>query len=61
MYVLQCDTCLCWQHGECYNIVNENAVPDKYICFLCDNPYLERSSYKYRHHQDWLKEGRIPR
>ncbi|CAL4105243.1 unnamed protein product, partial [Meganyctiphanes norvegica] len=59
--MLQCDICLCWQHGECYNIVNENAVPDKYICYLCDNPYLERSSYKYRHHQDWLKEGRIPR
>ncbi|XP_071538942.1 uncharacterized protein [Panulirus ornatus] len=59
--MLQCDVCLCWQHGACYNIVGEDQVPDKYICSLCDHPKLERSSHKFRHHQDWLKEGRLPR
>nr|XP_045620877.1 uncharacterized protein LOC123772060 isoform X3 [Procambarus clarkii] len=59
--MLQCDVCLCWQHGACYNIVGEDQVPDKYICSLCDHPKLERSSNKFRHHQDWLKEGRLPR
>ncbi|XP_050716944.1 uncharacterized protein LOC126998827 isoform X4 [Eriocheir sinensis] len=59
--MLQCDVCLCWQHGDCYNIVGEDQVPDKYICSLCDHPRLERSSHKFRHHQDWLKEGRLPR
>ncbi|XP_042226418.1 uncharacterized protein LOC121869233 isoform X2 [Homarus americanus] len=59
--MLQCDVCLCWQHGACYNIVGEDQVPDKYICSLCDHPRLERSSHKFRHHQDWLKEGRLPR
>lgn len=59
--LFQCDVCLCWQHGDCYNIVGEDQVPDKYICSLCDHPRLERSSHKFRHHQDWLKEGRLPR
>ncbi|XP_076056015.1 uncharacterized protein LOC143034036 isoform X2 [Oratosquilla oratoria] len=59
--MLQCDVCLCWQHGACYNIVNEEQVPDKYICSICDHPHLERSSRKFHHHQDWLKEGRLPR
>ncbi|KAK7078720.1 hypothetical protein SK128_024868 [Halocaridina rubra] len=59
--MLQCDICLCWQHGSCYNIIGEDQVPDEYICSLCDHPRLERSSHKFRHHQDWLKEGRIPR
>ncbi|XP_037801206.1 uncharacterized protein LOC119596129 isoform X3 [Penaeus monodon] len=59
--MLQCDVCLCWQHGACYNILSEEQVPDKYICSLCDHPRLERSSHKFRHHQDWVKEGRLPR
>ncbi|XP_068218788.1 PHD finger protein 20-like protein 1 isoform X2 [Palaemon carinicauda] len=59
--MLQCDVCLCWQHGACYNIEREDQVPDKYICSLCDHPKLERTSHKFRHHQDWLKEGHLPR
>ncbi|XP_066973629.1 titin homolog isoform X2 [Macrobrachium rosenbergii] len=59
--MLQCDVCLCWQHGACYNIEGEDQVPDKYICSLCDHSKLERTSHKFRHHQDWLKEGHLPR
>ncbi|KAB7496221.1 PHD finger protein 20-like protein 1 [Armadillidium nasatum] len=56
-----CDVCLTWQHGSCYNIENEEQVPEKYICSLCENPKGQRSSMRFRHHQEWLKEGKLPR
>ncbi|RXG54175.1 PHD finger protein 20-like protein 1 [Armadillidium vulgare] len=59
--MLQCDVCLTWQHGSCYNIENEEQVPEKYICSLCENPKGQRSSMRFRHHQEWLKEGKLPR
>lgn len=58
---LQCDLCLCWQHGICNNIEKETEVPEKYVCPICLNPYRQRKSKKYLHDQDWLKEGKLPR
>ncbi|XP_069687402.1 uncharacterized protein [Periplaneta americana] len=58
--MIQCDLCLCWQHGLCNNIEKETEVPEKYVCPICLNPYRQRKSKKYLHDQDWLKEGKLP-
>lgn len=57
--MIQCELCLCWQHGACNGIDKESQVPDKYICFICKNPTLGRKSLKYIHDQEWLYEGRL--
>lgn len=58
--MIQCELCLCWQHAYCNNIERENQVPEKYICYICQNPTRQRSSKKYFHDQDWLKNGTLP-
>lgn len=58
--MIQCELCLCWQHAYCNNIERENQVPEKYICYICQNPTRQRSSKKYFHDQDWLKNGVLP-
>lgn len=58
--MIQCELCLCWQHGICNNIEKESQVPDKYVCAICLNPYRGRQSMRYIHDQDWLFEGKLP-
>ncbi|XP_075236677.1 uncharacterized protein LOC142333451 isoform X2 [Lycorma delicatula] len=58
--MIQCDLCLCWQHGFCNEIRKESDVPEKYICGICKNPKKLRNSYKYTYNFDWLKEGKLP-
>lgn len=58
--MIQCELCLCWQHGFCNNIDKESQVPEKYICFICRNPQGGRESLRYRNDQDWLFEGKLP-
>ncbi|XP_006566203.1 PHD finger protein 20 isoform X6 [Apis mellifera] len=58
--MIQCDLCLCWQHGHCNAIEKEKDVPEKYVCFICRNPYRQRLSKRYFHDQDWIKEGKLP-
>ncbi|ETN64740.1 phd finger [Anopheles darlingi] len=58
--MVQCDVCLCWQHGFCQNFFKDSDVPDTYVCSICRNPYRGRSSKRYGHHQDWLYEGKLP-
>ncbi|PSN55980.1 hypothetical protein C0J52_02156 [Blattella germanica] len=41
--MIQCDLCLCWQHGICNNIEKETEVPEKYVCPICLNPYRQRN------------------
>lgn len=55
--MIQCDLCLCWQHAFCNNIERESQVPEKYVCWICQNPLRQRASKKYLHDQDWLKHG----
>ncbi|GJQ67326.1 hypothetical protein Trydic_g8225 [Trypoxylus dichotomus] len=57
--MIQCELCLCWQHAYCNNIERESQVPEKYICYICQNPAKQRSSKKYLHDQDWLKHGTL--
>lgn len=58
--MIQCELCLCWQHGICNGIEKESQVPDKYICLICRNPQRGRESMKYVHDQDWLHAGKLP-
>lgn len=58
--MIQCELCLCWQHGICNGIEKESQVPDKYICYICRNPQRGRESMKYAHDQDWLLAGKLP-
>lgn len=57
--MIQCELCLCWQHGICNGIEKESQVPDKYICYICRNPHRGRESMKYIHDQDWLYDGKL--
>ncbi|KAL3198977.1 hypothetical protein MRX96_044179 [Rhipicephalus microplus] len=36
--MMQCEVCLTWQHGACFQIEEEKDVPDKYICYMCIVP-----------------------
>ncbi|XP_030374502.1 uncharacterized protein LOC115624059 [Scaptodrosophila lebanonensis] len=58
--MIQCELCLCWQHGACNGIVKESDVPDKYVCYICRNPQRVRDSMRFKHDQDWLFEGKLP-
>merc|ERR1719187_1881264 len=40
--MVQCESCLTWQHGQCLGIDQEGQVPDKYMCSVCQNPPLGR-------------------
>ncbi|KAL5235731.1 hypothetical protein ACI65C_003141 [Semiaphis heraclei] len=55
--MIQCDICLCWQHGYCNKIESEDQVPDNYICTSCLNPLKKRRSKQYDYSHDWIKEG----
>ncbi|XP_073830327.1 PHD finger protein MBD-R2 [Musca autumnalis] len=58
--MIQCELCLCWQHGPCHGIEVESQVPDKYVCYICRNPEKGRYSMQFKHDQDWLYEGKLP-
>jgi PHD finger protein 20 len=58
--MIQCELCLCWQHGYCNGIENSSQVPEKYVCLICKNPYRQRASQKYKHDQEWLFDGKLP-
>lgn len=57
--MIQCELCLCWQHGFCNGIVKESQVPDKYVCIICRNPERLRVSMRFIHDQDWLYDGKL--
>lgn len=57
--MIQCELCLCWQHGGCNGIEKECDVPEKYICYICRNPERARESMRYIHDQDWMFEGKL--
>lgn len=58
--MIQCELCLCWQHGTCHGIEKESQVPEKYICYICRNPNRGRQSKKFIHDQEWMFDGRLP-
>ena len=58
--MIQCDICLCWQHGYCVGIEDEDPVPEKHVCETCRQPTGGRSDARFSLDQDWLKEGKLP-
>lgn len=57
--MVQCEMCLCWQHGLCNLIEKPHQVPDNYVCFICKNPLRQRKSQKYLNYQEWLYDGKL--
>lgn len=37
-FMIQCERCGCWQHGECLKYKKESDIPVGYTCFVCLNP-----------------------
>ena len=58
--MIQCDICLCWQHGYCVGIEDEDPVPEKHVCETCKQPPGGRTEARFSFDQDWLKEGKLP-
>nr|XP_033818524.1 PHD finger protein 20 [Geotrypetes seraphini] len=55
-FMIQCEECLCWQHGVCMGLLEE-TVPEKYTCYICRNPPGQRASLKYWYDKEWLSHG----
>ncbi|XP_024865554.1 PHD finger protein 20 isoform X2 [Kryptolebias marmoratus] len=48
-FMIQCESCLCWQHGTCMGLYEDN-VPHNYTCYYC------RQSTGWRRAQRFLSE-----
>ncbi|XP_067402946.1 PHD finger protein 20 isoform X2 [Emydura macquarii macquarii] len=57
-FMIQCEECLCWQHGVCMGLLEDN-VPEKYTCYICQDPPGQRSSLKYWYEKEWLSNGHM--
>lgn len=57
-FMIQCDECLCWQHGTCMGLY-EDSVPDTYSCYICRDPPAQRQSQRYWYDKDWLSSGQM--
>ncbi|NXH20304.1 PHF20 protein, partial [Bucco capensis] len=57
-FMIQCEECLCWQHGVCMGLLEDN-VPEKYTCYICQDPPGRRSSLKYWYEKEWLSTGHM--
>ncbi|XP_045078890.1 PHD finger protein 20 isoform X6 [Coregonus clupeaformis] len=57
-FMIQCEECLCWQHGTCMGLLEDN-VPEKYACYICRDPPGQRQSLRYRYDRDWLSSGHM--
>ncbi|RMB95518.1 hypothetical protein DUI87_27628 [Hirundo rustica rustica] len=57
-FMIQCEECLCWQHGVCMGLL-EDKIPEKYTCYICQDPPGQRSSLKYWYEKEWLSNGHM--
>ncbi|XP_023652493.1 PHD finger protein 20-like isoform X3 [Paramormyrops kingsleyae] len=57
-FMVQCEDCLCWQHGVCMGLLEE-SVPGKYACYICRDPPGQRQSQRYWCDRDWLSSGHM--
>ncbi|KAG7280841.1 hypothetical protein CRUP_010823 [Coryphaenoides rupestris] len=57
-FMIQCELCLCWQHGTCMGLYEDN-VPHSYICYSCrDATGWKRGRY-FLSDSDWLRSGHM--
>ncbi|XP_027277123.1 PHD finger protein 20 isoform X3 [Cricetulus griseus] len=57
-FMIQCEECQCWQHGICMGLLEEN-VPEKYTCYVCQDPPGQRPGFKYWYDKEWLSRGHM--
>lgn len=57
--MVQCETCLTWQHAHCLGVEKPEDAPDGYTCQACFNPKYARESMRWAYEQDWLLKGRM--
>lgn len=57
-FMIQCEECQCWQHGVCMGLLEEN-VPEKYTCYVCQDPPGQRPGFKYWYDKEWLNRGHM--
>ncbi|KAF3855874.1 hypothetical protein F7725_016597 [Dissostichus mawsoni] len=57
-FMIQCEDCLCWQHGTCMGLLEDN-VPDRYNCYICRDPPGQRQSLRYWYDREWLINGHM--
>lgn len=50
-FMIQCEICLCWQHGDCINVKTSKNVPKNYLCWICKTPNNKLKQLKY---QNWM-------
>lgn len=57
--MVQCETCLTWQHASCLGIERAEEAPDGYTCQACSDPKFVRESKRWAYDQDWILKGRM--
>uniref|UniRef100_UPI003AAE4396 PHD finger protein 20-like n=1 Tax=Centroberyx gerrardi TaxID=166262 RepID=UPI003AAE4396 len=57
-FMIQCVQCLCWQHGTCMGLYEDN-VPHNYICYCCRDTAGWRRAQHFLPDPDWLTSGRM--
>ncbi|XP_074068152.1 PHD finger protein 20 isoform X4 [Macrotis lagotis] len=57
-FMIQCEECQCWQHGVCMGLLEDN-VPEKYTCYICQDPPGQRPGVKYWYEKEWLSHGHM--
>lgn len=57
--MVQCETCLTWQHAHCLGIEKPEDAPDGYTCRACSDPKFSRDSMRWAYDQEWLTKGRM--
>lgn len=59
--MVQCEICLCWQHGACHSMDKDSDVPERYVCSICLDPIHVRSSQRYSYANHYLTLTKLPR
>ncbi|CAN9515604.1 unnamed protein product [Ophioblennius macclurei] len=57
-FMIQCESCLCWQHGTCMGLYEDN-VPHNYICYYCRQTAGWRRAQHVLMEPDWLMSGHM--
>ncbi|XP_047145074.1 uncharacterized protein LOC101240546 isoform X2 [Hydra vulgaris] len=59
-FMIQCEQCLTWQHGECVGYAQPKDVPLFYLCHICSNPKGLRSASMFDNDYTWYRHGYLP-
>ncbi|XP_035500548.1 PHD finger protein 20 isoform X1 [Scophthalmus maximus] len=57
-FMIQCESCLCWQHGTCMGLYEDN-IPHNYICYYCRHTAGWRRAQRFLSEPDLLISGHM--